>query len=459
MAKTDKVKRESPAKPQKPPKKGGKERQPLSREERRKAAWLRKTERRVAEQTLTEVGTKASAGLTYAQLEASGLIARQSRPAPAGPTFEQTLLKVLAEQARQFESAAEVASLPDIPEPEVRIIIGGEVFSLADYVAGEESFSSAATSKAVEAEIRSLLKRTEAIFDGFVGFGSIHAAQLAAEEAFEKEAEDSSLRLQLAEIILADDPGKAIEEFLEKVYNRIQELQKAELEKFARLELIDGATLERIRQAAAEEAIRLELARQLSAPPSEISPVLAELIEEAEKAAEVQRRERAAFRQTLSQKLRQRKEREGRRFSDPSEESGDEELIRFLISHRGDLAATRDSIPAHLREQVESLLEEEKRKGPLKREIAAVTELAGRLWMGLKSRLVAGAANPEIAVAKNAAAMRSLLGAFAQLRALHERLSEPNSQPVSVNILETFHRDKSWRGNPALAMALKAALA
>jgi hypothetical protein len=251
---------------------------------------------------------------------------------------------------------------------------------------------------------------------------------------------------------------------MKEVHGRIHKLQivanspdpESELEESAQ---IDGATVERIRQAVAKEATRLELTRQLSAAPTEISPVFAELIEEASQAAKAQRRERAAFRQELSQRLRQRKEREGRRFSDPSEESGDEELIRFLISHRGDLAAMRDSLPLHIREQVESLLEEEKRKGPLKREIAAVTELAGRLWMGLKSRLAAGAANPEIAVAKNAAAMRSLLGAFAQIRALHERLSEPNSQPVSVNVLETFHRDKSWRGNPALAMALKAALA
>jgi hypothetical protein len=411
-------KREAHAKSPKPQKKGGKERQPLSCEERRKAAWLRKTERREAERTPAEVEAKASAGLTYAQLEASGLIARQSRP--AGSTFEQTLLEVLAEQARQFESAAEVASLRDALQPEVRVIINGGIFSLADYVGNEESLSSLATRKAVEA-IQSLLEK------------------------------------------------KATGDFMEEVYDRIQELQivassldpENELEKSARLELIDEATIERIRQAAAEEVARLEIARQLSAAPPKISPFFAELIEEGEKAAEVQRRERVAFRQELSQKLRRRKEREGRRFSDSPDESGDEELIRFLLSHRGDLTAMRDFLPPHIREQVETLLEEEKRKGPLRREIAAVSDTARRQWDELKDRLVAGAADPETAVAQNAAAMRSLLGVFAQIKALHRRLAESRSQPqpVAVDVVEKLHRDKSWRGNAALALALKAALA
>jgi len=457
-------KREAPAKPQK---KGGREQQPLSREERRKAAWLRKTERKVAEQTLTEVGTKASAGLTYAQLEASGLIAPQSRP--AGPTFEQTLLEVVAEQARQSKAAAEtkVVFLPDTLQPEVRIIINKEIFSLADYVGNEESLSSLATRKAVEAEIQSLLEKTEPVFKASYRL-DIPAAQLAIGEAFEKEPEDSLFRLRFAEIILSDNLAEATGDFMEEVYDRIQELQivassldpENELEKSARLELIDEATVKRIRQAAAEETRRLEIARQLSAASFETSPVFAELIEEAERAAEVQRRERVAFRQELSQKLRQRKEREGRRFSKSPEESGDEELIRFLISHRGDLAAMRDSLPPHIREQVETLLEEEERKGPLKREIAAATELANRLWEKLKSRLIAGAADPETAVAQNAAAMRSLLGVFAQIKALHQRLAEPSQpQPVTVNVVEKLYRDKSWCGNAALAMALKAVLA
>jgi len=313
-----------------------------------------------------------------------------------------------------------VTSLPDTLQPEVRIIIGGEIFSLADYVGNEESLSSLATRKAVEAEIRSLLEK------------------------------------------------KATGDFMEEVYDRIQELQivassldpENELEKSARLELIDEATIKRIRQAAAEEAIRLKPARQLSAAPPKISPVLAELIEEGEKAAEVQRRERIAFRQELSQKLRQHKKREGRRFSDSPEESGDEELIRFLISHRGDLAAMRDSLPLHLREQVEILLEEEERKGPLRRGIAAMSDAARRLWDELRSRLAAGADDPENAVTQNAAAMRSLLGVFAQIKALHQRLAEPSQpQPVAVNVVEKLYRDKSWHGNPVLASALKAALA
>jgi len=471
MAKTDKVKREAPAKSPKPPKpqkNSGKEGQPLSREERRKAAWLRKTERKVAEQTLTEVGTKASAGLTYAQLEASGLTSRQR---PAGPTFEQTLLEVVAEQARQSKAAAEVTTLRDALQPEVRVIIDGEIFSLADYVGNEESLSSLATRKAVEAEIRSLLallEKTEPVFKAFCRL-DIPALQLAIGEAFEKEPEDSPLRLRFAEIILSDDLAEATGDFMEEVYDQIQELQElqivassldpeSELEKSARLELIDGETVERIRQAAAEETRRLKLTRQLSAAPSEISPVFAEMIEEGKQAAEAKRRERVAFRQELSQKLRQHK-REGRRFSDSPEESGDEELIRFLLLHRGDLAAMRDFLPLHLREQVETLLEEEERKGPLRREIAAAANDARRQWDELKDRLAAGAANPETAVAQNAAAMRSLLGVFAQIKALHRRLAEPSQpQPVAVNVVEKLYRDKSWKGNPALALALKAAL-
>jgi len=460
MAKTDKVKRESPAKSPKPPKpqkNSGKEGQPFNREEYHKAA----KQARVA-----EVETKVSAGLTYAQLEASGLTSRQR---PAGPTFEQTLLEVVAEQARQSKAAAETeaTSLPDALQPQVRVIISGEIFSLADYVGNEESLSSLATRKAVETEIWSLLEKTEPVFKAFYRL-DIPALQLAIGEAFEKEPEDSPLRLRFAEVILADDLAKATGDFMEEVYDRIQELQivassldpESELEKSARLELIDEATVERIRQAAAEETRRLELARQLSAAPFETSPVLAELVEEAKKAAEVQRRERVAFRQELSQKLRRRKEREGRRFSDSPDESGDEELIRFLLSHRSDLAAMRDFLPPHIREQVETLLEEEKRKGPLRRGIAVAADAARRLWDELRSRLAAGADDPENAVTQNAAAMRSLLGVFAQIKALHQRLAEPSQpQPVAVDAVEKLYRDKSWRGNAALASALKAALA
>jgi len=368
-----------------------------------------------------------------------------------------------------------VTSLPDTLQPEVRIIIGGEIFSLADYVGNEESLSSLATRKAVEAEIRSLLallEKTEPVFKAFYRL-DIPALQLAIGEAFEKEPEDSPLRLRFAKIILADDPVEATRDFMEmeKVYDRIQELQELqivassldpenELEKSARLELIDEATIERIRQAAAEETRRLEIARRLSAAPSEISPVFAELIEDGKQAAEAKRRERVAFRQELSQKLRRRKEREGRRFSDSPDESGDEELIRFLLSHRSDLAAMRDFLPPHIREQVETLLEEEKRKGPLRRGIAVAADAARRQWDELKDRLVTGAADPETAVAQNAAAMRSLLGVFAQIKALHQRLAEPSQpQPVAVDAVEKLYCDKSWRGNAALASALKAALA
>lgn len=432
----EKAKQETaPTKSPKPAKKRARE--PLTREERRKAAWLRKTERKATERTVVEVGAKTSAGLTYAQLEASGLITRQ--PQPAGPTFEQTLLEVLKEQAQQLESAKPV-SLPATPDPEVRLIFGEEVFSPENFSfeAIEESLGIVSLRKVVAASIRSLLGKTEAIFDAYHGFGSVLAAQLAVEDAFEKEPEGSLLQLQLAEIILADDPSETIEDFLEEVYDRIQELQivassldpEGELEKSSRLGLIDKAAATWLQRAAAEEAIRLDLSQRLAVltastgAPVEIDETFAALIAEVAQAAEVQRRERAVFRQTLSQRLRQRKEREGRRSSKSSEESGDEELIRFLLAHRGDLAAVRKSLPFHLREQVFQLLEEDERKGPLRREIAAVTTAANRLWAGLKARLVAGANYPETAVAQNAAEMRGLLGVLAQIRALHEQLAE-----------------------------------
>ena len=434
-AKAEKPKRETAAKakPPKSPKKG-KQKEPLSHEERKKAAWLRKTERRAAQQTVAEVGAQASAGLTFDQLENPGLAARRSKP--VGPTFEQTLLEVVAEQAQQFEESAELVHLPwDGLEPEIRIVFGDkEIFDNATVDDIVEPIGDAATCKVVMDEIRRLLEKTGLVFNAFRESGAL-AAQLAAEEVFGKEPE-SPLGLRLAEIILADAPDMAVEDFLEEVYDRIQELQivsssldpERELGKSTRLGLIDEAAADRLKKSAAEEAIRLDLAQRLaglltaSTTPAEVDETFATLIAEAAQAAEDKRRERAAFRQTLSQRLRQKKEREGRRFSKSSEESGDEEFIQFLLAHRGDLAAVRNSLPFHLREQVEILLKDDERKGPVRREIAMVSEAANRLWTGLKTSLAAGAGKPETAVAQNAAAMRDLLGDLAQIRAFHQQL-------------------------------------
>ena len=406
-ARPEKPKRETAkAKPPKPDKKKGKAKEPLTREERKKAGWLRKTERKAAERTVAEVGAKASAGLTYDQMETSGLMAKPSQPQspPAGLTFEQTLLEVVAEQARQFESAEPVET-PATLDPEVHF---GKC---------EESLWSTATCKVVEAEIRQLLERTRAIFDGFVSFGSVLAARLAAEETFEKEPENSPLQLQLAEVILADDPAEAIEELLEEVFDRIQELQivasalapESELEKSARLELIDEDTADRLKKAAVKEAIRLDLSQRLaglltaSTTPAEVDETFAALIAEAAQAAEAERSKRAAFRRTLSQNLRGRKEREGQRFPKSLGKTDDEEFLVFLASHRGEASVEQEL---------------------LTREIAAATEAANRLWTGLKTRLAAGAGKPETAVAQNAAAMKNLLGNLAQIRELHVQLEE-----------------------------------
>ncbi len=427
----EKAKRETaPAKPPKPAKKKTKE-QPLNRKERQQAAWLRKTGRKAAQQAITEVGAKASAGLTYDQLKASsGLVSRQ--PQPASPTLEQIALEIVTEQIRQLESA-EPVSMPAIPDPEVR------------FTERMESFSSVTTRKVVADEIRQLLEKTGLIFNAYREPSILAAPSVAVEDTFEEEPEDSPLRLRLAEVILADDPGEAIEEFLEEVYDRIQELQliagslepESELEKSARLGVIDEVTAASLKKVAVEEAIRLDLSKRLAgltantSAPVEIDETFASLIAEAAQAAEVRRRERIAFRQTLSQGLRQRKEGEGRRSSRSLEESGDEEFIRFLLAHRGDLAAIRKSLPFHLREQVFQLLEEDERKGPFRREIAEATAAAEWLWTGLKTRLAAGTNYPETAVARNATAMKDLLGTFAHIRALHvQQLEELDKPPA-----------------------------
>ena len=409
-------------------------------------------------------------GLTLAQLGASGLTAKK-KPT-VRDSFEQTLLEVVAEQTRQFESAGPPVSLPVIPEPEIRTtfgIFGGEVFnniSIEDIV---EPIGDTATRNVVAAEVRALLEKTGLIFNAYRKPSILATPSVAVEDAFEEEPEDSPLRFRLAEVVLADNPGEAIEELLEEVYDRILELQivtsaldpESELEKSARLGLIDEATATRLKKAATEETVRLDLSQRLAgltasaATPAEVDETFATLIAESAQAAEVQRRERAAFRKTLSQGLRQRKEREGRRFSKSSEESGDEEFIRFLLSHRGDLAAVRDSLPFHLREQVETLLKDGEWKGPLLRQIAVAITTAERRWADLKSRLAASANDPEKTVAKNAAVMKNLLGDFAQIQALHVQLEELDQpQPVAVGVLKTLRRDKSWRGNFAIAAAM-----
>ncbi len=401
----------APRKTTKPPKKG-KQKEPLNREERKKAAWLRKTERKVAQRAITEVGDKASAGLTFDQLENPSL-ATTHRSKPADPTFEQILLEVVAGQTQQFEESAKPVSLPATPDPEVHVFPDGQRWTLSWYETDEESLSSAATRKVVVDEIRSLLEKTGAIFSAFRG-PDILAVLFATGEAFEKEL-DSPLGLRLAEAIIADNTTEAIENFLEEVYDRIVELQivasaldsESELEKSARLGLIDEATIDRLKKAATEEAIRLDLYQRLAGltastgAPAEVDETFATLIAEAAQAAKDKRRERAAFRQTLLQRLRGRKEREGRRFSSERPES-DEELLFFLASHQEERGA---------------------KQFLLARRLEAEIATAEKRWVDLKFRLATSGANdPERAVAQNAAAMKDLLGALAQIRTLNQRL-------------------------------------
>ncbi len=409
MAKNADRKQNKPAAAVKATGKGKKEREPVNRKERRELGKTRAAKKAAGAKSAPPVHEPV--GLTLAQLEASGLTTTKQS---AGPTFEQALLEVIADQARQFEST-EPVSLPATLNPEVRIFISGQTYTLADYEAVEEPFGSTASRKVVAAEIHSLLKKTGLIFNAYRESGTI-AAQLAAGETFEKEPEDSPLKLQLAEVVLTDDPA-AVGDFLEEVWGRVVELQliagsfepESELEKSARLGLVDEATADRLKRAVTEEAIRLDLSQRLAGltvsattPTAEVDETFAVIIAEAAQAAKVQRRERATFRQTLSQRLRGRKEREGQRVSSKSsEESGDEEFVQFLASHREEPGAKQALLALHL-----------------EAEIAA----AEKRWADLKSRLAAGASHPETTVAQNATAMKDLLGALAQIGALHQQL-------------------------------------
>ena len=399
----------TPAKQPKLLKNKKKTKEPLNREERKKAAWLRKSQRKAAQQAVTEVGTKASAGLTYAQLEASGLIAKPSKPKTSlldpsfdsifDPILDQALRQMVTEQAQQFESADELAPTAT-SDPESEIIEG--------------SLGVIGLRNVLETEARQLLERTRAIFNTYCG-PSILTALLAVEDAFEKEPEDSLLRLQLAEVILADDPTVGIEDFLEGIWSQVLELQivassldpESELEKSADLNLIDKeVTANRLKKAAADEAVRLDLAWRLAGltlgigKSVEIDETFAELIAESKKAAEAQRRKRADFRRTLLQKLRGWKEREGRRFSKSPNEPSDEEFLSFLAIKRGNA-------------YVEQFL--------LTRD---ATAQANQLWTELKARFVANTNDPENAVMRNATAMRGVLDALAQIKALHRQLEE-----------------------------------
>ncbi len=400
------AKREIPAKP---PKKG-KAKEPLNRNERKKAAWLRKTERKTAQQTTAEVGAKSEVGLTFDQLDNPDLAAVHTRQSkPTGPTFEQTLLEVVATETEIAESV----HLPmDVLEPEIRIIFSSkEVFNNTTVEDIVEPIGDVATRNVVVAEIRSLLEKTRAVFGAFRE-PDILTAQLAAGETFERESE-SPLGLRLAEVIIADNPAETIEEFLEEVYDRTLELQivasaldpESELEKSARLGLIDEATITRLQKATAEEAIRIDLSQRLtglltaSTTPAEVDETFATLIAEAAQTAKAERNKRAAFRQTL----RGRKEREGRRFSKSPNEPSDEEFLSFLVSHRGEAGVEQEL---------------------LVRKKTVATDRANQIWSELAAHLAANTGNPEIAVAQNATAMRDFLDDLAQIRTLNERLTE-----------------------------------
>lgn len=407
----------TPAKQPKPLKNKKKTKEPLNRKERQQAAWLRKSQRKAAQTAVVEVSAKASAGLTYAQLEASGLIAKPSKPKTSlldpsfdsifDPILDQALRQMVTERAQQFESADELApTATSDPEPEII----------------EEPLGVIGLRNVLETEVHQLLERTRAIFNTYCG-PSILTALLAAEDAFEKEPEDSSLRFELAEVILADDLAEAIEDFLESIWSQILELQivasslepESELEKSVSLKLIEEPTANRLEKAAADEAVRLDLAWRLAGltlgigKSVEIDETFAELIAESKKVAEAQWRKCTDFRRTLSQRLQEWKGREGQRPSAPGEVDEDE-FLSYLSWNKGYAA-----------QQLLLLNERE-----------AVTTQANQLWAELKDRLTAGANDPELAVAQNAMAMKNLLGDLVQLRSLRAQLDELDREPESA---------------------------
>lgn len=330
----------------------------------------------------------------------------------------------------------------------------------------EEDISTTALRKVVVNEISRLLATTQPLFDGLRD--SPELAEAIALILFEEGGPLSGC-LCLAEVLAADQPAEAIADLLEEVGGKIYELQLVagalnpdyELERSAQLDLIKLDEVEKIRKAAEKEAACLNLQERLAeilAGDITLDTGMANLIEEGEQEAAAEKQRRAQFRQKLTHGLRERKQKEGRRFSAGSSgESGDEEFVKFLMENRGDLEAVRQNLPAYLREQVESLLRDEERKTPLLRRIAEIKIVAQRRWATLRDRLQAGADRPEETITANIRSILVLRDELAQIRELGielKKLDEPEKVPVKPDYgTGSWVKTKNWPPNLALADA------
>lgn len=419
------------------------QREPMTRLERR-AKGMGKG----AEAAQKAVPVKEPTGLTLAQLEA------MNPRKPAGPSvaeiFQNDFLEALAAALEQkFGIKGVFSDQPQevIPEEERH----SEQTSRNDEF-GEEIVPQVALRKVVQDEISRLLETTQTLFDGLHDFPEM--AETMAGVLYE---EGHPLDLELAKILISENPVVAIADFLEEIGSNIYELQlvagalkpEDELKHSVDFGLIESDLANRLTQAAEKEVeqigLRLRL-EELAIFEGEIDETLARIINEGIQAAEDQRRERATFRHKLTHGLRERKQLEGRRFSKSSHESGDEEFIRFLLDHRGDLEAVRQNLPPALREQVLILLKDEKRKNPILCQLADLKAAAELQWTAIKSRFLAGASQPEETVTSNLQAIRVLQAQFAEIKKLNaklEKLDEPEAPEKPNYGSRTWARTKN----------------
>lgn len=419
--------------------KNKKQREQMTREERRAKAKGKKTEKEEIKRDRS-AGLQSVPGLTYHQFENSS-----SHREPAATNLEKDFLEALAGSLdRRFGISVAATPSEQLPPPD----------EPAEQEA--EDLSTTALRGVVANEISRLLAATQPLFDGLRD--SPELAEAIAIILFE---EGGPMASRLAEVLIADQPAEAVASLLEEVSSKVYELQLVagslrpdyELDQSARLELIEPDEAAQLKAAAEKETARLSLRHRLSeimAGGGMIDATVAGLINEGEREAATERQRRAQFRKKLAHGLRERKQKEGRRFSGSPVESGDEEFIRFLMENRGDLQAVRHNLPIHLREQVTNLLRDEERKAPILRRIAAIKAIAQRRWAAIQIRLQAGADRPEETVASTLRAIRVLRDELAQIRELGielNKLDDPDKPtPVADYGAATSYRTWSDRG-------------
>mgnify|MGYP001575513776 CR=1 FL=1 len=425
-------------------KKQTKGKEPHTRQERRNQGKEKKGKKEAAKRDRAALIQNAP-GYTLAQLEAMN----PRKPPEKQPvvTVGEDFLKALPACLENRMSIQRTTSF--------LVTCGDDAVAIEEQTEEPEALTAVALRNVVSDEIRRLLATTQPLFDGLRD--SPELAEAIAAILFEEGG--PLLSGQLAEVLVSDQPAEAIADLLEEVGSTVAELQlvtgalnpEYELERSVELEIIEPAEAERLKTTAVVEATRINLRERLdeilaagSNGGGMIDTALAGLITEGEQAVEAERRKRAQFRQRLARGLHQRKEREGRRFSKSSGESGDEEFIKFLMENRGNLAEVRRNLPIHLREQVESLLHDEERKGPILREIANLTAAAGRWWKAIQDGLSAGAYRPEETVKQTMYFIANFRDGLGVIRHLHGQLAELDRPETPVKPDYRATTSKLW---------------